>query len=172
MNFPTLTTDRLTLRVPHLDDVPSFTAFARSERAGFIGGFAEMDAKAIGRAFGHVAGLWLLRGYSAFTACLRDGTPLGFIGPWYPTAWPEPEFGWSLWDGRHEGKGYVTEAMQAVLPWTWGQLGLKTCVAYIHPDNAASIAVAKRLGGVRDPDAPTPPGSDGDLVYRFHPEAS
>ena len=131
-----------------------------------------MDTKAIGRAFGHVAGLWLLRGYSAFTACLRDGTPLGFIGPWYPAAWPEPEFGWSLWDGAHEGNGYVTEAMLTVLPWTWRTLGLRTCVAYINPENAASIAVAKRLGGVLDPSAPTPPGSDTDLVFRFHPEAS
>lgn len=172
MTFPTLTTERLTLRVPAADDFHAFSAFAKSDRARFIGGTAMMDEKAIGRAFGHVAGLWLLRGYSAFTICLTDGTPLGFVGPWYPLTWPEPEFGWSLWDSAHEGKGYVTEAMQALLPWTWDTLGLQTCVAYIHRDNAASIAVAKRLGGTVDAHAPTPPGGDDDVVYRFHAEAA
>jgi len=171
MTYPTLTTDRMMLRVPHLDDLPHFTAFARSERARFVVGSAGTDDKALGRAFGHVAGLWLLRGYSAFTACLHDGTPLGFVGPWYPSAWPEPEFGWALWNGNHEGKGYVTEAMHTLLPWTWSHLGLSSCVAYIDPENTASIAVAQRLGGQIDHDAPTP-GNDPDLVYRFHPGAA
>lgn len=169
---PTLITDRLILRAPIADDFPAFADFARSPRAGFIGGLTDMDDKALGRAFGNVAGLWLIRGYSAFTACLKDGTPLGFMGPWYPIVWPEPEFGWSLWNGTHERKGYVTEAMRTLLPWTWNTVGLQSCVAYIDPGNAASIAVAKRLGGIRDHDAPTPPGGDGDLVFRFHPETS
>ena len=52
MTFPTLTTERLTLRVPEADDFQAFAAFARSDRARFIRGTAMMDDKAIGRAFG------------------------------------------------------------------------------------------------------------------------
>ncbi len=170
MNFPTLTTKRLMLRVPHLDDLPAFLAFCASDRTRYIGG-PNIAEKRAHWAFGNITGLWLLRRYSAFTACLKDGTPLGFVGPWYPTNWPEPEFAWSLWRLEYEGHGYITEAMQTLMPWAWNTLGLTTAVSYIDPENAASIAVAERLGGVVDPDARTPDGGY-DLVYRYRSMAA
>lgn len=170
MTFPTLTTERLTLRVPTLDDLPHFADFLGNERSTFLGGPIH-DAKTISRAFGHFTGLWILRGYSAFVATLRDGTPIGTVGPWFPTTWPEPEFGWTLWDARQEGQGYIAEAMQTIMPWSWNTLCLKTAVAYIAPGNAASINVAQRLGGLVDPNAPLP-DEEPTVVYRFLPEAA
>ena len=80
----------------------------------------------------------------------------------------EKELGWTIWDAADEGEGYVTEAARATREHVYRDLGWETAVSYIHLDNARSIAVAERLGCVRD-DAADSPGDDGtDLVYR-HP---
>ncbi|MEL7026999.1 MAG: GNAT family N-acetyltransferase, partial [Pseudomonadota bacterium] len=51
------------------------------------------------------------------------------------------------------------------------ELGLSTLVSYIDPENARSIALAERLGAVRDDEAEKP--EDNPLVYRHPtPEAS
>jgi RimJ/RimL family protein N-acetyltransferase len=116
-----------------------------------------------------MAGLWILRGYGPHVFCRKDGTPIGHGGPWFPAHWPEPEFGWCLWSGEHEGKGYVTEAMRRLMGWTFSALGLTTAVAYVDPGNAASARVARALGGVEDPGA-TPPDADPVVIFRFRPE--
>ena len=166
VTIPTFKTERLILRAPMMADVEPFAAFLHSDRARYLGGPGRTYFDSA-RAWGHATGLWVLRGFGPHTFCLRDGTPIGHGGPWFPAVWPEPEFGWSLWDGAHEGKGYVTEAMRALMPWAWEKLGLSTAVAYIHPDNAASKRVAAVLGGVLDPEAAWPEG-DPALVFRFH----
>ena len=170
LQIPTLTTARLVLREPRMTDVDAFAAFLHSDRARFVGGPGRSYADSA-RAFGHMAGLWLLRGYGPHVWCLPDGTPIGHGGPWYPKIWPEPEFGWCLWDGNHEGQGYVTEAMTALRDWAFADLGLTTAVAYIDPDNHASQRVAERMGGRIDPDA-TPPDPDPIVIYRFDSAAA
>jgi len=63
----------------------------------------------------------------------------------------EIEVGWHL-SRDHWGRGYATEAAQRVLEHAFGTLGLGVVVADIAPHNAASIAVAERLGMRRRPD--------------------
>jgi [ribosomal protein S5]-alanine N-acetyltransferase len=46
------------------------------------------------------------------------------------------------------GKGYATEAARAVVDYALGPLGLPQVMAEIDAENAASVAVAKRLGMV------------------------
>jgi ribosomal-protein-alanine N-acetyltransferase len=46
----------------------------------------------------------------------------------------------------HAGQGYMTEAMRLVLREAFGRLRLHRVEANIQPDNAASIALAKRAG--------------------------
>jgi RimJ/RimL family protein N-acetyltransferase len=113
-----------------------------------------------------MAGQWVLRGYGPLVFTLRDGTPIGSGGPWFPRTWPEPEFGWTLWSGEHEGHGYVTEAMTSLRDWTFAHTELKTLVSYIDPDNHASQRVAQRLGGRHDPDA-VAPDDDPIVIYRY-----
>jgi RimJ/RimL family protein N-acetyltransferase len=44
------------------------------------------------------------------------------------------------------GRGYATEAARASLDWGFEQLPVDEVVSLIQPDNAASIAVAEKLG--------------------------
>ena len=170
VDIPTFQTARLTLRAPAQEDVAPFSAFVASDRSKYVGG-PGTDMNASARAWAHVTGLWVLRGYSSFTACLKDGTPIGCVGPWHPHVWPEPEMGWTLWDATYEGKGYISEALETLFPYVWNTVGLPTIVAHIHPDNAASMKVAKRFGGQVDRDAQAP-DDDPVVTYRFRREAA
>jgi RimJ/RimL family protein N-acetyltransferase len=162
-----LHTDRLTLRAPQASDWPAFRDFLRSDRAHFIRP-DDIDDGKIWRAFGHVIGMWVLRGYGSFVYTLTGSDkPLGLTGPWFPEGWPEREIGWTVWDAASEGKGIVREAAHAARAYAYGTLGWDTAVSYIDPANSRSIALAVRLGAVLDPNAASP-GTDPCLVYR-HP---
>lgn len=164
---PVLATERLTLRAPGPQDWPAFAAFMTSPRSAFIRP-AEIDEGKIWRAFGHVIGHWVLRGFGnfVFTAKGSDAA-LGMAGPWFLAGWPEREIGWTLWSAEAEGKGYAREAAAAARDHAFRDLGWDTAVSYIDPGNARSIALAERLGACRD-DAARHPGDEPCLVYR-HP---
>ena len=55
------------------------------------------------------------------------------------------EIGWRLHPDAW-GHGYATEAGRAALEAARDQLGLTRIIAVIDPGNAASLAVARRLG--------------------------
>ena len=166
VTIPRIETERLILRAPQLEDAEVFVRFLGTARAKHIGGPISR-ANAV-RAFGHVAGLWVMRGYSSHVATLKDSDrAIGMMGIWFPLDWPEPEFGWSIWDGADEGKGYVTEALRTLIPWTWEWTGLDTAISVIDEDNAASIRVAERLGAVLDDEATAAANAPG---HRFHEE--
>ncbi len=163
---PVLETERLTLRAPVAADWPYWCDFALSDRSRFVRGAEPSEANAW-RAFGHMIGHWVLRGYGMFVVSRRGGDiPLGAAGPWFPAGWAEQEIGWTLWSEEAEGQGIATEAARAGRAHAYDTLGWHTAVSYIHPDNAASIAVAERLGASRDEAAET--AGDDVRVYR-HP---
>ncbi len=60
-----------------------------------------------------------------------------------------------------QGRGYATESAQALVSWL-REHGMVTITAAIHPDHAASAAVARRAGLV-----PTPEHADGEVVWRL-----
>ena len=153
VTIPTLETERLILRAPAMSDTDGFSDLYADERSRFIGG-PNPDRKATARAFGHVAGLWVLRGVSSFVADVKGGpTSIGSFGPWHPYHWPELEFGWTLWSAEHEGKGYVTEAMRTIIPWTWDRVDVDSAISVIDESNTASVRVAEALGATFDADA-------------------
>jgi [ribosomal protein S5]-alanine N-acetyltransferase len=47
---------------------------------------------------------------------------------------------------RHQGQGFGTEAVQSVLDYCVGRLGVHRVQAFIHPDNRPSIRLVERLG--------------------------
>ncbi|MEL7182819.1 MAG: GNAT family N-acetyltransferase [Pseudomonadota bacterium] len=160
---PTLRTERLVLRAPLGSDWPHWRAFHTDMRAQWIGGAKGADGA--WRAFGHVIGHWAMRGFGSFVFHRQgDPTPIGMCGPWFPEGWPETEIGWTLWSGAHEGKGFATEAARTTMAFARDRLGWHSAVSYIHPDNAASMAVAVRLGATRDETAARPHAND--VVYR------
>jgi RimJ/RimL family protein N-acetyltransferase len=167
---PVLETARLTFRAPRGDDFAAWTDFATSERSRFIGG--PHDRQGAWRAWGHVIGHWAMRGFGMFVFADKTAAdaPLGMAGPWYPEGWPEREIGWTLWSDAAEGKGYAREAALATRDHVFTTLGWDTAVSYIRPDNARSVALAERLGAVRDRTAACPDGK-ACFVYRHSPEA-
>jgi RimJ/RimL family protein N-acetyltransferase len=87
-------------------------------------------------------GLWAVRE-------LASGAPAGFAGLshplWFPAEAEMVEVGWRL-DRRAWGQGFATEAGRAAIEAGFDVVALSTLVSYIHPDNARSQAVARRLG--------------------------
>ncbi|MGZ3215780.1 GNAT family N-acetyltransferase [Paracoccus sp. T5] len=167
---PVLETERLTLRAPQGSDWPHWRSFHGSDRARFIGGGPDLPEGASWRAFGHVVGHWVLRGFGMFVFTIKgDDTALGMTGPWFPEGWPEHELGWTAWSPAAEGRGLVAEAARAARDHAFTALGWTTAVSYIDSDNLRSIALAQRLGAVLDPKAQQPASFDAPgLVYR-HP---
>ena len=171
INTPVIETERLILRAPAIADWPAWRTFVGSDRARYIGG--PLDEAKAWRSFGHVVGMWVLRGYGSFVFTTRTSdAPLGMTGPWHPADWPERELGWTLWAPEAEGRGYAREAAEAARDHAFRDLGWDTAVSYIDPDNARSIALAERLGARRDMKAAYP-GDKPCYVYRHpKPEAS
>ncbi|MBM9594196.1 GNAT family N-acetyltransferase [Rhodobacteraceae bacterium MCCB 386] len=171
METPVLETERLILRAPRSADYPTWNAFIRDERSRFVGG--PLSEGRAWRAFATLVGHWLIRGCGGFVLVEREtGEPVGHVGPWFPGEWPEREIAWCAWTPSAEGRGLIREAAKVVLTHVFRDLGWSTAVSYIDADNARSIALAERLGAVRDPDAVVPPDIDV-LVFRHpRPEAA
>ncbi|MFD9904498.1 GNAT family N-acetyltransferase [Streptomyces sp. NPDC059063] len=63
-----------------------------------------------------------------------------------------------------QGRGYATEAAGALVGWLRGHPEVTSVVAHIHPEHAASAAVARAAGL-----APTDEWHDGEVRWRLAP---
>ncbi|MGH3353400.1 MAG: GNAT family N-acetyltransferase [Nocardioides sp.] len=90
----------------------------------------------------------------------RDGTVVGDLmlrvtDPWSQTEvrdqaiGTQAELGWTI-DPVHQGKGYATEAVRAVMDVCFGPLGLRRVIAECFADNVASWRLMERLGMRRE----------------------
>lgn len=157
-------TDRLILRRPTAADAPVATAFWQSPRSMHVGG--DVIRPTAWRHFAAMLGHWEIRGYGLWAVVRRDtNQTIGLVGPWYPDGWPETEIGWLLFDGA-EGHGFAAEAARAAMDHARTELGWTDIVHYIAPANDRSIALAERLGAVRDDTAQVPNPEKPTLVYR------
>lgn len=151
MPVPILETDRLRLRghalgdfealvsmwgdpavVRHISGKPSTREETWSRLLRYAGhwsllgyGFWAIEEKATGRFVGE----------GGFADFKRDLTPA--IDP--------PEQGWALNADSH-GKGYATEAVQAMIAWAEPHFGRRDFTCMISPLNIASIRVAEKAG--------------------------
>jgi RimJ/RimL family protein N-acetyltransferase len=146
-NRSSLETARLTLRPPTSEDRAAWTAFLADERAArFIGGV--QSPHGAWRSLAMTIGAWELDGFGMFSVVERaSGRWIGRIGPWRPEGWPGPEIGWAL-APAYWGRGYATEAARASMNWARDRLGWSRVIHLIHPENAPSLALARRLGSV------------------------
>ncbi len=146
--IPTLTTERLTLRAPRMDDFDAHAAFRTSDRARPVGGPDTREG-----AYDHFAGIagqWVLRGYGRWLVADRaTDAPLGIVGLHHPDNWSEPELAWSLY-AAGEGRGIAMEAALAARAHAYDTLGWTTLISYIAPTNTRSMALAKRMGCTSD----------------------
>lgn len=159
----------LTIRTPRLalcqwrsDHYPRCVEhFADEDSTRYTGG--TMTPPAVWRGVAAAAGHWALRGYGVY-AVEADGRLVGAVGLSRPLNWPEIELVWTLTaDAR--GNGFATEAARAVRA-VAAEQGMRRLASFIHPDNAASRAVAHRLGA--EPDGIVTLESGENIVFR-HP---
>lgn len=50
----------------------------------------------------------------------------------------------------HQGRGYVKEALKAIITWGFREMQLNRIEAQVHPDNTASLAVLEALGFLQE----------------------
>ncbi len=149
---PILTTERLVLRAhtpADLDD--SLAMWGEPEVVRFITGRASTREEVWSRILRYV-GQWKLMGYGYWT--IRERATDTFIGEggfshlmrdFEPPFGDDPEVGWAL-RASAQGQGYAFEAVSAMLEWgeTLFKGQAKRCL--ISPGNAASLALAHKLG--------------------------
>lgn len=165
---PTLHTARLRLAVPALSDAAAILAIAGDARAVEHNPsdlIADLDAaeELVSRWLRHWDesgfGYWCVRegdgagvvGYCGVKNMLAHGQPvLNLIYRFIPHVW---------------GRGFATEAAQAVVSWAGVAHPGATIIARVRPENAASQGVALKAGLRRDPSLDED-GQDGpDLAF-------
>jgi len=157
---PTIETARLLLRLPRAGDFDAYADYmADPESAEFLGGVQPRSVA--WRGFAQIVGAWELCGFSMFSVIEKaSGDWIGRVGPWMPEGWPGAEIGWGI-IRSHCNRGYATEAARASMDWAFEALGWQDVVHTIAPDNAASQAVARKLGSRnRGPGRLPPPFDD------------
>lgn len=140
-----LETSRLILRPPVEEDLDGWAGLDADARAvGFIGGLRTRNQAWMDMAT--AAGMWSLRGCGLFSVIEKDtGRWVGRVGPWLPQGAIGTEVGWAI-SPTVWGKGYATEAAHAAIAWAFDHLGWTDVIHCIDSPNAASIALAERLG--------------------------
>jgi len=147
ISIPTLETPRLLLRQFQPSD---FDALARLSADPEVMKYLS-DGKPKSRAeswlmMASFLGHWELRGYGLWAVEEKaTGEFVGRIGLLNPEGWPGLELAWTLARERW-GKGFATEGAKAALEYAFSVLKLDHVISLIHPENAASIRVALRVG--------------------------
>lgn len=140
-----LETPRLRLRPTRPEDFEAWAEFVADPVATRYLGGAQPRATAW-RSFLTMAGAWRIQGFAMFSVIDRATDRwLGRVGPWHPEGWPGTEVGWGIVSDCW-GRGYATEAASAAIDWAFTALGWSEVIHVIDVDNAASRAVARKLG--------------------------
>ena len=160
-HLPTLATDRLILRAPRVTDFETYAQIACSDRGTHLGG--PMSREDAWLDFSQMTSTWLLHGHGLWTIG-HAGDIAGFVVLGFEPGDLEPELGFMLTQ-QGEGMGVAFEAAQAALAHAFDTLGWRTLVSYIAPDNARSIKLAQRLGGL--PDGTLSEDGETTLIYRY-----
>lgn len=160
--IPTLTTPRLALRAPQVEDFAAYQAFfANAKGSGNYGGPKRPDQafRVLAADLGH----WHLRGFGKWTLVERQsGTPIGGCGIVHRQGWPSHELTWRLLlDAR--GKGFATEASQAAVDDAYDRLGWPRVETHMRDENTSARRLAQRLGGRLDRRETFPDGVTRDV---------
>lgn len=153
---PTLETARLRLRGWQARDIEPFRAMmADPEVARFITAEGQaLNARQAWLQMSMFAGHWALYGHGMFVVEDKaTGVFLGRVGTLMPPFWPGFEIGWGIARAR-QGKGFATEAADAAIDWAFATFDVNEIIHLIARDNAASRAVARRLGAEISGDMP------------------
>jgi RimJ/RimL family protein N-acetyltransferase len=150
---PVIQTERLILRRWRGTDIEPNTAMLADPASGR---FITADGKPVTDAWigwrnaAIMSGHWVLHGVGMFVVEEKSsGTYIGRVGPWCPPGWPGFEVGWGI-AKEFRGKGYALEAARAAIDWSFATFVLDRIIHCIDRENAASQAVARRLGAEKE----------------------
>jgi RimJ/RimL family protein N-acetyltransferase len=149
MEIPTLQTERLLLRPFRSADFEAYAEMnANPDVMRYID--AAQDREAAFRSFCANIGHWEVRGYGPWAMEERaTGRLVGRAGLLFWETKPGLEVGYAVHPSAW-GKGYATEAAARSLRHAHQALGARGVLSVIHPENAASIRVAEKLGARLD----------------------
>lgn len=146
-----LETERLLLRPFRESDLDAYARIcADPEVMRYIGASTPRTREDAWREMAFFLGHWTLRGYGMWAVEDRHTRMfVGRIGLHHPEGWPALEVGWLL-DRNRWGEGLATEGGSAAIQFAFDRLDQPRISSLIHPQNAASIRVAEKLGMKRD----------------------
>ena len=167
IRIPSVRTDRLVLRAPMPSDFDAYADFRCGPRSVTLGGpYTRTQAR---DQLAEIIGHWHLRGFGRWMVSVKTtDEPLGIVGLFHPEDWPEPEIAWSVFD-QAEGLGIAAEAALAARAYAYDTLGWTRVVSVISPDNARSIALARRLECTHDLDFAHPDMGPMQVWLHAHP---
>jgi RimJ/RimL family protein N-acetyltransferase len=150
--IPTLTTARLRLRAPRLNDFPHCMAmWTDADVVRHLSGKSNTREEVWTRLLRFI-GHWCALGYGYWVAeSIGEAAFIGVVGfgdfrrDLVPSLDDLPEMGWVLTRAAH-GQGLATEAGRAALSWRDRVLPPGQTVCIIDAANAASFRVAAKLG--------------------------
>lgn len=146
-----LETERLVLREWAEDDLEAFLAVATDPTVlRYINGGTPLTREQTAEQVARLAALQRSHGWTRWAVELRSPAAdeprgvVGFCGPGCTFA-PDVELGWwlhsALW-----GRGLATEAARAAAGYCFEVIGFERLICVVHPENAASLAVARKAG--------------------------
>ncbi len=144
-------TERLLLRQWRASDLDAYAEIVGDpDVSRYLGDGLPVDRNGAWRQMAAFVGHQVLRGYGHWAIeLLATGEFIGRAGPWMPEGWPALEIGWAV-SPKHQRRGYATEAGRVAQTVAWENLHPDRLISLVRPGNAASAAVARKLGGVLD----------------------
>lgn len=128
------------------DDGPLGRIYASTAAMRYLGDGRTGGIETARRSIAMHAGDWSLVGYGPLAIEDREsGAFVGRAGLWGLAARRPGELGWIVSPERW-GDGIATEATAAVIADAFTRVGLPQVVAFVDPDNGASIRVAEKVG--------------------------
>jgi RimJ/RimL family protein N-acetyltransferase len=161
---PVLTSDRVTLRAPRLEDFDSYAQIVCTDRGIYVDGpYSREDGWFD---FLSLSSGWMLHGHGGWAVEeTATGKLAGFVCLGLEPGDREIELGYLFLEWA-EGKGFAFEAATKARDYAWDKLKLKTLVSYVDRRNVRSIVLTKRLGGFDDTPTDFPAGS---IMFRHLP---
>jgi len=154
--FPSLSTARLQLREIVASDAPALLAIHGDREAmKWFGTDPLVDLEAAERVIAGFANMRTLpspgvRWGIVHASASRGSALLGTCGVFrWNRGWRSCLTGYEL--ARHaQGQGYMAEALRAIYAWAFDTMGVDRIEAQVHPLNAPSLALLKKLGFVEE----------------------
>ena len=146
MHAPTLTTERLLLRMLQESDFDEYSAIHMDPDVTRYTARMHLDLVDTWRHLAMIVGHWELKGFGMWGVFERDTNRLaGRVGFYQPATWPDFELGWTI-GKAFWGKGYAPEAAKACLDHAFDEMKKTRVISLIDPQNVASIRVAEKIG--------------------------